>query len=880
MEVQDPLEEVNLGSIENPRITFISSLLSKDLKEQVKVVLLEFKDCFAWSYEEMPGLSRDLVEHRLPIKPKFKPHRQPPRRMSKEVELKVKEEIEKLTKANFIRTVRYTDWLANVVPVVKKNGKLRICIDFRNLNAATPKDMYVMSIADCLIDATADHELLSFMDGYSGYNQIFIAENDTWKTAFRCPGAIGTFEWVVMPFGLKNAGATYQRAMNAIFHDMIGRNLEVYIDDIVVKSKRAKDHVAHLRNAFQKMRTHNLKLNPLKCAFGVQAGNFLGFLVHQRGVEIDKNKAKAILEVQPPRNKKELQRFLGQLNYLRRFISNLAGKTKEFSNLLRLKNATEFIWEKQHEQAFEKIKEYLSKPPVLMPPKEGIPLKLYISAATESIGCLLAQNNQSGHEQAVYYLSRSLVPTEVRYSPIEKLCLALYFSYVKLRHYLVRSRVYIISQTDIVKYMLNKPVLSGRIGKWLLALCEFTLIYCPQKSVKGQALADFIADHPTSETLREGDLEVYAVEESVWEFKFDGSSTERSAGAGIIITSPTGAKPALSFKLDFECTNNQAEYEALVIGLEILQTLRAKNVIIMGDSQLVLKQLSGEYNCNSLSLAPYYTASIQLLNCFDEVSFVHVPRESNWEADELAQIASGLRMSGELTHKFLVVEKRRHPSIQERGIQIEIFDIGVTTAIDWRYDIRRYLENPGMRMPHRVRVQATNYVLMEDELYRKGFDGVLLRCLSHPESLEVMRQVHEGVCGAHQAGTKMRWLVRRYGYFWPSILKDCIKYAKGCRQYQKYNNIQRVPADDLHSLVKPWPFRGWAIDLIGKIYPASSKGHSFIVLATDFFTKWVVAKPLKNTGQEDIIKFIKEEIIHQFGIPQSITSDQGTMFTG
>ena len=143
-----------------------------------------------------------------------------------------------------------------------------------------------------------------------------------------------------MPFGLKNVGATYQWAMNAIFHDMLGHHMEIYIDDIVVKSNKAIEHVNHLRKSFEMMRLHQLKLHPLKCDFGVKVGNFLGFLVHQRGMEVDQNKAKA------PTNKKELQKFLGQVNYLRRFISNLAGKTKVFSNLIKLKEVEEFKWEK------------------------------------------------------------------------------------------------------------------------------------------------------------------------------------------------------------------------------------------------------------------------------------------------------------------------------------------------------------------------------------------------------------------------------------------------------------------------------------------------------------------------------------------------------
>ena len=209
LQAKDPLIEVNLNTEDDPKTTFISGLLEGSFKEEIIALLKEYKDCFAWDYKDMPGLSRSLVEHRLPIKSDHRPYQQPPRRMSKEVELKVKEEIERLLRVGFIRPAKYTEWLANIVPVVKKNGTIRVCIDFRDLNAATPKDIYVMPVSDMLIDATANHEILTFWDCFAGYNQIRIAENDIHKTAFRCPGAIGTFEWVMMPFGLKNVGATY-----------------------------------------------------------------------------------------------------------------------------------------------------------------------------------------------------------------------------------------------------------------------------------------------------------------------------------------------------------------------------------------------------------------------------------------------------------------------------------------------------------------------------------------------------------------------------------------------------------------------------------------------------------------------------------------------
>ncbi|KAM2078098.1 hypothetical protein COP1_024346 [Malus domestica] len=443
-QVKDPLEEINVGTADDPRPLFISALLSQQMKDELRALLTEFKDCFAWSYHEMPGLDRTLVEHELRIKPRCKPFRQPPRRFSAE-----------------------------------KNGALRICIDFRNLNLVTPKDEYTMPISDLLIDAATNHAILSFMDGHARYNQIFIAEADVHKTAFRCPGALGTYEWVVMPFGLKNAGATYQLAMNTIFHDLIGTIVEVYIDDVVIKSRQRRTHVDDLRQAFLRMRQHNLKMNPANCAFGVSAGNFLGFLVHHRGIEVDKNKARAIISDPPPTTKKQLQSLLGKINFLRRFIANSARKMKAFSTLLKLKDSDTFAWTDEHQVVFTQIKISLTTPHVLVPPRRGKPLKLYILAAEEFIGCLLAQDNDAGQEQAIFYLSRNLNQPEINYSAVEKLCLAVFFVASKLQHYMLPSVTQVIAQTDVIRYMLTRPIVKGRIGKWMMALSEFSLQYVP-----------------------------------------------------------------------------------------------------------------------------------------------------------------------------------------------------------------------------------------------------------------------------------------------------------------------------------------------------------------------------------------------------------------
>ena len=341
----DPLEKIDIGDGKTPRLTFVNKTLEADPRDEMIGLLKEYSDCFAWNYTEMPGLSREIVEHRLPIKSGFRPFKQRARTFRPDLLPRIKDEIHRLLEADFIRPCRYAEWVSNIVPVEKKeSGKLRVCIDFRNLNRATPKDEYPMPIADTLINNASGNRIISFLDGNAGYNQIFMAEEDASKTAFICPGFIGLFEWVVMTFGLKNAGATYQRAMNLIFHELLGNTVEVYIDDIVVKSAEFSSHIADLRKAFDKMRQYGLKMNPRKCAFGVSAGKFLGFVIHEHGIEIDPDRIKSIRNVGPPTCKVEVQRFLGKVNYLRRFISNLAGKIDAFTPILRLKNDAEFTW--------------------------------------------------------------------------------------------------------------------------------------------------------------------------------------------------------------------------------------------------------------------------------------------------------------------------------------------------------------------------------------------------------------------------------------------------------------------------------------------------------------------------------------------------------
>ena len=300
----------------------------------------------------MGGIDPTVITHRLNVSPSFKPDKQKRRSFAPERQKVINEEVGKLLQAGEIKEVEYPEWLANIVLVKKVNDKWRLYIDFTDVNRACPKDSFPLPRIDLIVDATADHELLTFMDAFSGYNQISMDPDDQEKTSFVT--GQGTYCYRVMPFGLKNAGATYQRLVNRMFQKQIGTTMEVYIVDMLVKSIIAELHIAHLSEAFQILREYNMKLNPAKCAFGVSAEKFLGFIVNNRGIEANPDKIKVVLDMPSPSGIKKVQCLTGRIAALSRFVSRASDKCQPFFQVLK----KAFQWDKKCEKAFSVLKTY------------------------------------------------------------------------------------------------------------------------------------------------------------------------------------------------------------------------------------------------------------------------------------------------------------------------------------------------------------------------------------------------------------------------------------------------------------------------------------------------------------------------------------------
>eukprot|EP00253_Pinus_taeda_P030841 PITA_30841 len=366
-------------------------------------------------------------------------------------------------------------------------GTIRICIDYRDINRACPKDNYHTPYIDQIIDDCAGSEIFSFMDGFSGYNQINILLVDQPKTTFICPW--GTFAYCKLPFGLKNAGATFQRAMSYAFHD-IKHIVQPYLDDLPAHSLHRADHLIHLRAIFMRCRHYRIRLNPHKCVFCIETGRFLGFVVSKANIRVDPSKVGAIIKLPPPSSLRQLQSLQGKANFLHRFIPNYAEITKGFTRLL--KQNTSIFWDEIDEKSFDALKHTLTHAPLLHPPNYNQDYFLYLAASYSTIGMVLVQEDEFSTEHVIYYLSRTLNPSELKYSQVEKLALASVQDVQRFRHYILLRKTKIISDCNPMVYILTKQLLGGKYSKWIVILQEFDLEFEKSKSKKSLVFAELM----------------------------------------------------------------------------------------------------------------------------------------------------------------------------------------------------------------------------------------------------------------------------------------------------------------------------------------------------------------------------------------------------
>ncbi|WKA03224.1 hypothetical protein VitviT2T_021346 [Vitis vinifera] len=521
-------EIVDFGTADQPRELRIGLDLSTDERDDLIQLLISYLDVFAWSYEDMSGLDPSIV----------------------------KEEFQKQLSVGLLLVVEYPEWLVNVVPVPKNDGKVRVCVDFRDLN------------------------------------KILMAPEDMEKTSFITEW--GTYCYRVMPFGLKNARVTYQRAATTIFHDIMHQ--DVKLDDL-------------------------------------------------------------------------------------------------------------------------------------------------------------------GKERVIYYLSKRMLDYETRYVMIERFCLPLVWATQRLRHYMTKYSMHLISRLDPLRYLFDKPALIDRLMRWLVLLTKFDIHYATQKSIKWRIVANHLAlllvsdGRAIDDDFLDEDI-VVVTSLSDWRMYFDGAANHSRYRIGVLLISPHGDHIPRSVRLAFSdrhpAMNNIVEYEACILGLKITLELEIRQMEVFGDSNLVLRQIQGQLKARNVKLKPYHAYLNLVVGRFDDLSYTHLPRTQNQFADALATLPSMIDIPANTIVRPLLIESRLVPTYCCLIDEAELDD-----GLPWYHDIYKffrlgiYPEVAIAKDKRALRQLATRFMIYGETLYKRSANGMLLLCLHRASADREMREVHAGVCGPH-----------------------------------------------------------------------------------------------------------------------------------
>ena len=351
---------------------------------------------------------------------------------------------------------------------------------------------------------------------------------------------------------------------------------------------------------------------------------------------------------------------------------------------------------------------------------------------------------------------------------------------------------------------------------------EFDIDYKRRPAIKAQALADFI-----TEALHQVDEGTDTSEIPLWTLHVDGSSTNASSGAGLVLRSPDDSTFEYALRFGFRASNNEAEYEALVTGLQLARQVGAQRVQAYSDSQLVVSQVKGDYEATSPTMGKYLAKVKTLSSQFMEFSLTQIPRSENSKADSLSKIATS---EGLTIDRPIYLECKSTPSVDDDEQTI----CSIEEGNNWMQPIVTYLRDGSLPSDKveakKLQIKAVRYVIIDDTLYKRSYSLPLLRCVGPNEAEYLLKEIHEGTCADHVGATMLALKILRQGYFWPSMKMDALEFVRKCEKCQIHAKVQHVPSTELTPLSSPWPFAQWGIDLMGPFPPASGQRKSVLSL--------------------------------------------------
>jgi ribonuclease HI len=463
----------------------------------------------------------------------------------------------------------------------------------------------------------------------------------------------------------------------------------------------------------------------------------------------------------------------GRLASLNRFISRSAERNLPFFEVL--KPVEIFQWGPTQQKAFEELKHYLIELTTLTPPSSGTPLLLYVAASHAAVSAALVQEKQDGQAKKqvpLYFVSEVLSPSKKNYTELEKVLYVVLMASRKLQHYFQTYHIIVPSSQPLKDITRNREA-TERAGKWAVELNEFTIEYVHRSSIQSQALADFIADWKPGARDKER-----TKDDEAWTMFCDGSWGTFGAGATVVLISPSKIKTCYATRLDFNCTNNIVEYEALLLGLQKLKAIGIRRATLKSDSQVILGHIDKNSKARDPKLEKYLNTIRRMEVSFKGFSVKNIPRGENEHADLLAKSAAqGLPLPSEV---FFDIIKTPSVELMERVV----LTISLVHNKDWRTEIVSFLQGNCLSddeaYSKRRETRTRPYVIIDGELYKQGVCSPLLKCLSRTEGQELMKEIHAGLCGAHIGSRPLLGKIFRQGFYWPKATSNAADLVQKC----------------------------------------------------------------------------------------------------
>ena len=895
------------------------SHLSEEQQSDLQELLEEHDDVFAWTDED--NGRTHVVAHEIDTGDAL-PLKQRPYRLSPEEDSIVDSEVDKWLQQGVV-IPSDSPWASPVVLVKKKpldptnaneKPKYRLCIDFRKVNKLTKTDSFPLPVIQDALDGLADAKYFSIIDLRSAFLQLPLHPRDRQKTAFITKQ--GLFEFTVLPFGLKNSPAVFQRLMTEVLKGLQGTSCTVFLDDIIIYAPTWESHLYRLREVFGRLRHHNLHAHPDKCKFGTHELLYLGHIVNGEGNQVDPNKISAITNISPPQDQTEVRAFLGLVGYYRRFIPGFAAIAAPLHQLL--KKSVQLQWSPECQTAFETLKQRLIEPPILKRPLPHGVFTLQTDWSTKAIAAVLCQE-QEGKECTIAYASKTLTATESNYSATEGECLAILWACKHFRHYLWGRAFFLQTDHQALKWLMTTTDLTGKLARWSLKLQEYTfeIKYRPGAA---NGNADALTRLPIKD---DSNLVIQLCTSQLTDAPEKMPKRRRLTRppAHPLSTSPaaTGSHPPAG-------TNSRVTR----VGPPItpIQPISPPPPL---NKAAIVKDLR-QRQLNSVGGGCYHLLSGEQLWQEYLEEHGHDPQEtqhpdsssppvpgpssqaaaeaSDGSTEDLSDRSDSISISmrcevcsDERDDTHMLVCDSCNKGYHLYCLSPPVFSIpegswycgncgGDTQtssdAVDITADkhVLKYLTD-GIQADwpasekKRVTKRAKNYLVTDArELYRKPVTSHGKHYPARPVPGPEDRQ--EAIKGCHSlshSGIMRTAALVSERFYWGGIVQDCRDYIHNCHEC-KLQNAHFSQPQELHSIpVTDQSFTCVGIDLVGPLQ-VSASNNRYIIVAIDYLTKWPEVLAVPDKTAQRVADFFLEYIIARHGCPKTVISDNGSEFKG